>query len=137
MSKKILTKKQREELSSNKNIVRCGGKTITYTKEFKIKAVKQYYDEYMTPNEIFRQAGFNMDLIGEDRPECCLRRWKNTFSKKGVGALEEQRGKNRIGKFKKFKDKTDKEKIERLEATVAYLKAENDFLVKLRAKRSY
>lgn len=132
MSKKIFTKKQKEELSANKNVVRCGKKTITYTKEFKIKAVNQYYNEYMTPNEIFKQAGLDIDLIGNNRPESCLRRWKGGFQKKGINALEEQRGRP-----KKIKDKSEKDKIERLEATVAYLKAENDFLVKLRAKRNY
>lgn len=53
------------------------------------------------------------------------------------GLLTETRGRatgSRRGR-PKVRGVTDGEKIERLEATVAYLRAENDFLAKLRAKR--
>jgi hypothetical protein len=45
------------------------------------------------------------------------------------------RGRGRGGGRPRVKG-TDADKIKWLEAKVAYLKAENDFLVKLRAKRS-
>lgn len=136
MSKRIFTKEQIEELSKNKNVERCSNKSITYAKDFKIRAVKQYYDEYLTPQEIFIQAGFNLETIGRENPRYCLSEWKKIFQNKGINALKtETRG--ITGRPKKFKDKSDKDKIERLEATVAYLKAENDFLAKLRAKRKY
>lgn len=51
--------------------------------------------------------------------------------------MEETRGKHSKGgrpKIPKFKD--EKEKIKYLELQVAYLKAENDFLVKLRAQKN-
>ena len=138
MSKRKFNKKQRVELSKNKNVKRCSEKSITYDKDFKIKAVKQYYDEYLIPNEIFEQAGFDLNIIGRKTPAGCLARWKKTFQRKGVGALKnENRGRNSSGRPKKIKDKSDEDKMERLEATVAYLKEENDFLVKLRAKRNY
>jgi hypothetical protein len=55
---------------------------------------------------------------------------------KGEGAFGiETRGKGG-GRPKKIKDTNDTDKIKRLEAEVAYLKAENDFLIKLRAKRA-
>lgn len=135
MSKRIFTKEQIEELSKNKNIKKLSEKSITYSKDFKTKAVKQYYDEYLTPNEIFKQAGFNTKIIGKKAPKECLRRWKKTFQDKGIKGLKETRGKT--GRPRKIRDKTDKDKIERLEAENIYLKAENDFLVKLRAKRNY
>jgi len=136
MSKRIFNKEQVVELTKNKNVKKCSEKSITYDKDFKIKAVKQYYDEYMMPNEIFEQAGFDLNIIGRETPKNCLRRWKKTSQRKGITALStENRGKGG-GRPKKIKDKSDKDKIERLEATVAYLKAENDFLAKLRAKRN-
>lgn len=137
MSKRIFNKEQKIELSKNKNVKKCSERSITYSKDFKIKAVKQYYDEYLAPNEVFEQAGFDLDMIGRKTPAWCLDRWKKVFQNKGINALNnENRGKGG-GRPKKIKDKSDKDKIERLEAAVAYLKAENDFLVKLRAKRNY
>lgn len=136
MSKRIFNKEQMVELSKNKNIKKCSEKSITYNKKFKIKAVKQYYDEYMVPNEIFEQAGFDLNIIGRKTPKGCLSRWKKIFQRKGINALNtETRGKGG-GRPKKIINKSDKDKIERLEAENVYLKAENDFLVKLRAKRN-
>ncbi len=50
------------------------------------------------------------------------------------GLQNEVRGKNRWES--KVEELTDANKIKYLEAKVAYLKAENDFLAKLRAKRA-
>jgi hypothetical protein len=49
--------------------------------------------------------------------------------------IETRGGHNGGGRFK-TKGLTETEKIKKLEAEVAYLKAENDFLAKLRAKRA-
>ncbi len=135
MSKIIYTTKQRKELLKNKNISRCGKKGITYTKDFKIKVVKQYQEEYLNPQEIFIQAGFDLTVIGKKKPSHCLERWNKIYSKKGFKGLIESSQKR--GRPKKTRIKTNKDKIERLKAENIYLKAENDFLVKLRAKKDY
>ena len=139
MSKRIFTKEQIKELSKNKNVEKCSEKSITYSKEFKMKAVKQYYEEYLVSKEIFIQAGFELEIIGKDIPKQCLVRWKKKYQNKGeVAFKQENRGRAKGGgRPKKYKNEPDKDKLERLEATVIYLKAENDFLVKLRAKRKY
>lgn len=139
MSKRIFTKEQTTGLSKNGNIRKCSNKSITYAKDFKLKAIKQYYDEYLTPNEIFEQAGFDLNTIGRKTPARCLNRWKKVFQNKGVNTLSlENRGRKKGGgRPKKVKDKSDKDKIKRLEAENIYLKAENDFLVKLRVKKNY
>ena len=63
--------------------------------------------------------------------------WNKIYRTKGIKALStETRGKGG-GRPKKVKDKSDKDQIKRLELEIEYLKAENDFLVKLRAKRKY
>ncbi len=49
--------------------------------------------------------------------------------------LAETRGKGSSGR-PRTKNLSDTDKIKRLETQVAYLKAENDFLAKLRAKRA-
>lgn len=136
MTKVKFTKEQIKELSKNKNIAKCSDKSITYNNDFMIKAVKQYYDEYLVPKEIFIQAGFNLEMIGKDTPGHCLDRWKKKYQNKGdIAFNQENRGKGKGGgRPRKYKNESNEDKIKRLEATVIYLKAENDFLAKLRAK---
>jgi transposase-like protein len=112
-------------------------KPIQYSKEFKVQAVKQY-KEGLTPKEIFTLHGFDLAVIGNKIPSHSLSRWNKTYKKQGEqGLLEESRGKKSKGggrpKILTFKD--EKEKIKYLELQVAYLKAENDFLIKLRAQK--
>jgi len=121
-------------LRNNKNVLRCSSKSISYSSKFKIEAVKQH-SEGIGSREIFTIAGFDMQMIGNDIPKQCLVRWNRIYRLKGEGSLKtEARG--RCGGRFKTKGLSEKDKIERLEAEVAYLKAENDFLAKLRARRA-
>ena len=113
------------------------GKQITYTGEFKIEAIKQY-EKGLTPKEIFERSGIDLSLTGKRNPSHCLSRWNKIYREHGEqGLMEENRGKHSKGggrpKIPKFKD--EKEKIKYLELQVAYLQAENDFLIKLRAQK--
>jgi len=134
MSKRNLTKEQVEVLLGNDYVVRCSNKAITYNKEFKVLAIKQYNEEGLTSKEIFERAGFDLKVIGKDTPKGLLRDWNRKYRDKGIeGLLTETRGKG--GGRPKSKGVTDKDKIEFLEAKVAYLKAENDFLARLRNRK--
>lgn len=110
-------------------------KSITYSTDFKIRAVKLYNEQGLTSTEIFRQEGFDLNLIGKDKPKDCLRRWNKIYRDRGEKGLAIETRGRLGGRPKKPRDKTDKDRIKRLEAEIAYLKAENDFLAKLRAKR--
>jgi transposase-like protein len=135
MSKRRFTPEQMTKLKSNCNVSKCSEKSISYAKEFKLLAVKQYNDEGKSPKRIFRDAGFDLDMIGENIPKERLENWRKIFRTKGITGLKtETRG--RCGGRPKTKGITDAYRIKRLEAQVAYLKAENDFLAKLRAKRA-
>lgn len=133
MSKRIFTTAEIEELSKNKNVSKCSDKSITYNKHFKVLAVKKYYEEGYSPTMIFKEAGFDMNIIGIEVPNACLHRWKKIYNNKGENALNsESRGLS--GRPRKSWS-SDAEKIKYLEIKIAYLKAENDFLVKLRAAK--
>lgn len=135
MSKRRFTKEEIEFLSKNENVSKCSEKAITYRNAFKVKAVTQY-KEGKSSKDIFTEAGFNLRMIGKDNPKEHLKQWNKIVKTKGLEHLrKETRGRNG-GRPKKPKDLTDTDKIKRLEAEVAYLKAENDFLIKLRAKRA-
>jgi len=135
MSRRIFNKEQIKILLQNPNVTKCSKKSISYHKDFKILAVKKYYGG-LPPQEIFRQAGFDINTIGREIPKGCLRRWRRIFKDKGKTGLEKDgRGQGRAGsRFKSFNNLSDKEKLKKLEVEVAYLKEENRFLAKLRKK---
>lgn len=135
MSKNRYTEEQAKELSNNIYVARCSDKAITYTKEFKQLAIKQY-EIGMVAVEIFRDANFNLELVGKTRVNDCLKRWKKTYKIKGVmGLSNDRRGRHHKGGRPRTKGLTDSDKIKRMEIEIAYLKAENDFLAKLRAAK--
>lgn len=129
----MLSEEQIKALLQNENVAKCSDKSITYHKDFKIEAIKKY-QEGLPSLEIFKQAKFDIDLIGRETPGSCLKRWRRVFKDKGIEKLSiETRGKG--GGRPKTNWSNEKEKIRYLEAEVAYLKAENAFLAKLRKKR--
>ena len=120
MIKSKFTEEQIKELQSNKNVVKCSDKAITYSKDFKLLAVKQYLDG-KTPSEIFRGAGFNIQTLGRKTVGWCLRRWNDTLRSKGLSGLEtDNRGRNSRGR-PTTEGLTTEQRIEYLEAKVAYL----------------
>jgi transposase-like protein len=133
MNRRIFNQDQIALIKQNPWVHECSDKIIKHTKEFKLKALKQY-EEGIPPTEIFREAGFDIQLIGEKTPRKSLGRWREIYRKKGIEGIQTET-KERTGRPRKTWN-TDAEKIQYLEAQVAYLKAENDFLAKLRAKKS-
>ena len=133
MSKRIFNKEQIETLLQNPNVAGCSKKSISYRKDFKILAVGKYR-EGLPPSEIFRQARFDIGMIGHKTPKGCLHRWKKVFKDKGEAGLKiDGRGQSKAGgRPKGIANLTDEEKLKRLEAEVAYLKEENRILAKLR-----
>lgn len=131
MERIIFSPEQVKILQVNSNVVKCSSKAITYNKKFKLQAVKDYYEQGLGPNTIFERAGFDLKLLGKDKPKDCLKRWRKVFKTKGEKALAtEGRGKNG-GRKPKSKESAD---IEYLQTKIAYLEAENDFLRKLKTK---
>lgn len=130
------TSKEVLELRKNPNVVKCSTKAITYSKDFKLRAAKQYLEENLSCNEIFRLAGFSLSALGRDIPQDRIGDWKYIYRTYGeIGLRTDRRGVNSPGR-PRVKGLSEKERVERLEAEVAYLKAENDFLKRLRAKRA-
>lgn len=122
----VLSEAARKKLESNPNVEKVTAKNVTYTVSFKIKAVKQFLSGESYTN-IFIEAGIDLSLFEEHYPRKSVERWHKIFEKSGAdGFKTERRGSGATGrpKGKKFKSP---------EAEIAYLRAENDFLKKLRA----
>lgn len=134
MTKNILGGDMFEKIKGNSYVEKCTSKSIVFTYEFKKLALDRY-NQGVGSKEIFRRAGFDISLWREDYPRECLKRWRKIVKKGGFQGLIESRGKTSRGR-PRSKNITKQDQIKRLELQVKYLKAENDFLAKLRAKRA-
>jgi hypothetical protein len=135
MSKRKLTDEQISELLKNENVARCSAKSISYSKSFMIAAVHKY-NEGSCATQIFKEAGFDLSVIGKHGPDDRLHCWRKIYKTKGADRLRiETRGKHHGGGRPRTIDLTDADKIKRMSIEIAYLKAENDFLAKLRAAK--
>lgn len=130
----IHTSEEIEKLRANPYVLKCSEKSITYTYEFKKRAV-ELYRQGVSSGEIWRRSGFDLSRWRKTYAKDCLRDWREIVEKKGYEGLAESRGLKASGR-PKTKGVTDTDRIKRLELQVRYLRAENDFLIKLRAKRA-
>lgn len=118
-------------IEANANVLHVSERSIAYVPAFKLAAVRAYQAS-KTPAEIFREAGFDLDIIGRENPNRCLKRWRKTFDSHGEAALlEERRGKGSTGR--PAAEQSIEKKLAQAEARIKLLEAENDFLKKLDA----
>lgn len=130
MSKNIYNEFQIKELEKNPNVLSVSERSISYSPEFKVKAVTDYKSG-KTPSQIFIEQGFDLDMIGKDQPKRCLKRWRDSYKRFGEdGFLTERRGKGSTGR-PSSKHLSVEEKLRKAEARIKLLEAENDFLKKL------
>lgn len=90
MSKIIFSANEIKVLQKNPNVQRVSEKAITYTDAFKSK----FMDEYLTgktPRQIFRENGFDEEVIGKKRIEQSAGRWKKAYEKNGLIGLTDTR----------------------------------------------
>ena len=133
MDRRILTTEQIQKLSKNKNVARCGAKSVRYTRSFKASALRQYNEEGMSAVGIFEEAGFDLNVIGIRNPNKLMHQWNGAFgAKKDDGSVRQAGAKTEIT-VKRIENRRE---TRTLKAKVAYLEAENAFLAKLRAKRA-
>jgi transposase-like protein len=128
MSKLRYSAEQVQALRVNPNVKKCSDKSVTYSSDFKIRAIKAWLEEGQGPNTIFTRAGFDLEALGKWRPEACLKLWRKIYKAQGeAGLLGEKRG-----KAKKKKPKIDETDVEYLQTKIVYLEAENNFLRNLK-----
>lgn len=130
----IFSNEEMAKLRKNPCVLSCTDRTIIYTYEFKKKVLELHRDG-VSSKEIWRRAGFDISNWKEDYCKDIIKRWKEIVRKNGFEGLTKLQGKGATGR-KRTKGITEADKIKRLELQVRYLKAENDFLAKLRAKRA-
>ncbi|MCU7198009.1 hypothetical protein [Turicibacter sanguinis] len=119
-------------LSRNTNVKKVSEKSISYSEEFKIQAVKEYHNG-KSGTQIFKDAGFDLNMVGKDTTKQSLQRWRRTYSNFGeLGLVGEKRGTHSTGRPKRA-ERTLGEQLAELQDRNAYLQMENEFLKKLEA----
>ncbi|QQP11941.1 IS3 family transposase [Lysinibacillus agricola] len=130
MSKIIFSPKQILQLQKNPNVQQVSERTITYTDTFK----SQFIDEYFagkTPRQIFKEYGFDEEIIGIKRIEQSAFRWRKAYEKNGLIGLTDTR---KSGSGRPIKrELTAAEVIERQAARIQLLEGQVDLLKKLEA----
>ena len=122
MSKKLFTDVQVKKLSKNKQTKNVTNKEITYTNEFKYKLVKECENYKKFPQEVFRECGIDPEIVGKGRIEASAHRWRKQLNY--IGKITDTRTTNSGNTLKR--ELSDKEKLERAEARIKLLEAENE-----------
>lgn len=128
MTTTYFTKEEQDALRQNPNVKRVGEKGITYSETFKIHFVEAY-DAGKKPREIFEEAGFDLEVIGDKRVKESSSRWRRSVSKHGTQGLRDGRRFN-SGRPVSH-DLSPQEIIAKQQAEIDYLKGELDFVKKL------
>lgn len=130
----IFTKEQIAQLEKNPCVWRVSQRMVHYTYEFKQRAL-DLYARGIKPDEIWKQAGFDVSTWKKDYCRYTLKDWKRMIKKGGLESLTKPSGIQADGGYRRAKS-PEADRVRRLELQVRYLEAENAFLAQLRAKRA-
>lgn len=130
MSKIIFNEFQIKVLENNPHVKQVSERSIAYHPDFKVKAVKEN-QAGKSPIQIFIEHGFDVKMMGSDKPKSCLKRWRKIYDVYGKeGFYTERRGKRSTGR-PTSKEYTQEDRLKKAEARIKYLEAELEFLKKL------
>lgn len=90
MSNKLFTKKELEILSKNKYVKNVSIRGITYTDEFK-KIFIADNKKGKFPRKIFKECGFDINILGIERIKSAGNRWRAAYRKNGACGLTDTR----------------------------------------------
>ncbi|MEJ6457527.1 IS3 family transposase [Fusobacterium animalis] len=103
-------------------------KNRVYSKDFKLQAINRILINHESINSVAIDIGLASNGI--------LHNWLSKFKENGYNVVEKKKGrkpKSMTKPKKNDKELSEKEKIKKLEDEIIYLKAENEYLKKLRA----
>mgnify|MGYP006301132365 FL=1 len=120
------TDEQVKQLNENANVKKVSRKAITYSKEFKEKFIKMY-EQGKSSVEIFKEAGFSIEVLGKSRIKGSSKRWRDQ-NKRLEGLKDTRKGGSGRPRTKHL---SKDEIIERQKAEIDYLRQERNFLWEL------
>lgn len=130
----IFSSEQIARLRKNPCVWSVSERSISYTYEFKKRALDLYF-QGINPDEIWKQAGFDIGIWKKDYCRYTLKDWRRMVKRGGLESLTRRSGVQADGGYRRAVS-PEADRVRRLELKVQYLEKENDFLAKLRAKRA-
>ena len=80
MGRGRLTPEEVQQLYENPYVKEIKGNQIVFTDEFKMHFVQEYTEGGKGPTCIFREAGFDIKILGTKRIERAAARWKESYA---------------------------------------------------------
>lgn len=130
----IFLSEQIAQLRKNPCVWRVSERSISYTYEFKKRAL-DLYAQGIRPDDIWKQAGFDISIWKKHYCRYTLKDWQRLVRKGGLESLTRPSGVQADGGHRRARS-PEADRVRRLELQVRYLEAENSFLAKLRANRA-
>lgn len=125
MSQILFNTEELNSLAANPYVKNVSEKSITYSTEFKEKFMSEY-DYGKLPSQIFRDAGFDVKILGNQRIKEFSRRCRKMCLR--PEGFEDTR-KEKSGR-PSVKELSPEEELQRLKHKIKYLEQENEFLKK-------
>jgi len=127
MSKITFTAEQVAVLKGNQYVKAASEKSITYTDDYKRYFVSESL-QGKHAKQIFREAGFPVEVLGEERIKAFARKWRKRYREEGMLSLEDTR-KHSSGRPRKT-ERTPQQEIEWLKERIILLEQEKELLKK-------
>lgn len=114
------TKREKELLENNPNILSVLSNQVLYTKEFKQKAIIEHQNG-KSPKQIFKDAEIDISILSNDSDYASktISKWRNANREKINVHSSKKKVKNKKSAYQKLLERNE------------YLEAENEFLKKL------
>lgn len=126
MSNILFDEEQQKQLRTNHWVKSVTEKSISFTEDFKVHFINEY-NLGKLPKQIFKDAGFDINMLGDKRIEQCTARYKR--QNKRIEGFHDTRANNlgrRVGK-----ELSIEEENELLKKQNAKLQQELEFLKKM------
>lgn len=126
MSNILFNDEQQKQLRTNRWVKSVTEKSISFTEDFKVHFINEY-NLGKLPKQIFKDAGFDINMLGDKRIEQCTARYKR--QNKRIEGFHDTRANNlgrRVGK-----ELSIEEENELLKKQNAKLQQELEFLKKM------
>ncbi|WP_412030656.1 IS3 family transposase [Anaerosalibacter bizertensis] len=127
MSNKLFSDEEIDVLSKNKYVKSVSKRGITYTDDFKTLFIAEYNKGYL-PTQIFIDAGFDVNILGNHRIYSASKRWRKSYRESGELGLRDTRKFNSGRPLSR--ELSVEEIIAKKDAEIAYWKAEAELLKK-------
>ena len=113
MGRGNLNEEEIRTLRKNPYVVDVNERGVSYSKDFKFLFIKEYM-QGKKPTEIFKDAGFDVKVLGSKRIERACARWKESYEAGTLGARSAKLEKSGSAEARRIESDARDEEMDRL-----------------------